>query len=123
MANPNPNTSGLRPPWEPGQSGNPGGLTKEVRAMIAENAEKATRLRARFLDALLHKVGKDEISEADVDAILDRLAGDALKLMKDAEDRGFGAPKTTAEIDANVNGDVKSEITVTFVDAKPDPDA
>lgn len=46
MANPNPDTSGLRAPWKPGESGNPSGreegsknFTTLVREMLDEIAE------------------------------------------------------------------------------------
>lgn len=36
MSNPKPNTSGLRPPWKKGQSGNPAGRPKKDREFTEE---------------------------------------------------------------------------------------
>ena len=53
MANPNPNESTR---WKPGQSGNPGGMSKEVRDKIRINAEKAVYAQGLFLDGILSKL-------------------------------------------------------------------
>jgi hypothetical protein len=85
--NPSPDTSGLRP-FKPGQSGNPGGKTKEQVALSRENAERAMRIRQRILNAAeakLNELSTDEVLESYVDAAM-------LKLLKDSEDRGLGAP-------------------------------
>ena len=58
MANPNPNTSGLKKPWAPGQSGNPKGRPRDPAKEMLEaylgkkGAKKFTRLS---------KANKDEI--------------------------------------------------------------
>jgi len=122
MANPNPDTSGLAPAFAPGQSGNPGGKTSAQRKLEVENAEKATRIRAHLLDReiaaiedpisgdLAHKVRellKDTLGDKTIDRVLSALEMDLtaerLKLIKDSEDRGLGAPKQTTEFEGGVS--------------------
>lgn len=70
MANPNPNTSGLKKPWAPGQSGNPKGRPPDPAKEMLEaflgkkGAKKFTRLS---------KANKDEI-----DSILESATTDFL---------------------------------------------
>ena len=78
--NPSPETR-----FKPGQSGNPGGKTPEQRRLEIENAEKASKIRGRLLDAVLEATDGGAIPEQ-VEAAL-------LKLLKDSEDRGLGAPE------------------------------
>lgn len=89
MANPNPNTSGLTP-FEKGQSGNPGGKTKAQREAEVQAAEDAAILRAKMTSKLLERVEAGEDVSQFIDAPI-------LKLLKDSEDRGFGAPKQTVD--------------------------
>jgi hypothetical protein len=84
--NPNPDTSNLKP-FRKGKSGNPGGKTSEQKRLELENAERAVRIRDRFLRSLEAK-----LNDIDMDAVLERLDAQALKLLKDAEDRGLGQP-------------------------------
>ena len=85
------NEQNLAPPWQPGQSGNPGGKTSAQRKLEVENAERATRIRA----ALLAKI--EAAIDPETGAFTDDLSGDILKLIKDSEDRGLGAPKQTVD--------------------------
>jgi len=87
MPNPNPNRSGLKN-FKKGQSGNPGGKTKETVSIERSNAEKALKLRAMGLDALLNSLDGADDGKA-LEALLSPYA---LKMLKDAEDRGLGAP-------------------------------
>ena len=54
MANKNPNTSGLKPRWQPGQSGNPGGrprkITKALRSLFGDQARRYYNLTEAELD-------------------------------------------------------------------------
>ena len=108
MANPSPNLGNLKP-FEPGQSGNPGGKTKAQRKAEVEAAEIAAELRLKMLVAL-----RDE--EAN---ILDRLDPNTLKLFKDSEDRAHGTPKATTEHSGPDGGDIPMSLTVGFR-RKPD---
>ena len=86
--NPNPDTSGLKP-FQPGQSGNPGGKTSEHRKAEVRAAEMAAMVQADLVEALYNT-----IKSADNDADrLDELRSDVLKLLKDSQDRGFGSPQ------------------------------
>jgi hypothetical protein len=74
--------------FKPGQAANPGGKTSAQRKLEVENAEKATRIHGALLDQIVGIIeagGKLEL-EAQV-----------LKLVKDAQDRGLGAPKQTVD--------------------------
>lgn len=86
MANKNPDTSGLKP-FKKGQSGNPGGLPSETARLIRENAEAAARIRARLL-----KATEASLSERSTDEAMELIEAAMLKMLKDAEDRGLGAP-------------------------------
>ena len=88
MANKKPNTTGLKP-FKAGQSGNPGGKTSEQRKMEIANAERATKIRARMLEALEALMLEHPEKERIVD---DLIKGDNLRLIKEAEDRGLGTP-------------------------------
>ncbi len=81
-------------PWKPGQSGNPGGMTREMRALIAENAEKATRIRAAWLDAEIARIEAGQVPDLDTER---------LSLVKSSEDRGLGAPKQTTELEGGLS--------------------
>lgn len=87
--NPNPDMSGLKP-FQPGQSGNPGGKTKEQRAAEVKAAEDAAILRAMMTASLLEKVK----AGADVASLIDPAV---LRLLKDSEDRAHGTPKQSVE--------------------------
>lgn len=88
MANHNPNTSGLTP-FKPGQSGNPGGKSSEHRKAEIRAAEKAALVQADLVDALYNTVQ----AAGDDAQRLEAIRSDVLKLLKDSQDRGFGAPQ------------------------------
>ena len=67
-----------------GESGNPIGKTSKQRDAEIANAEKATMVRGRLLDAVI-----EATSAGDASALQFIEAG-VLKLLKDAEDRGLG---------------------------------
>lgn len=73
--------------FKKGQSGNPGGLSSETARLIRENAEAAARIRARLL-----KATEASLSERSTDEAMELIEAAMLKLLKDAEDRGLGAP-------------------------------
>jgi hypothetical protein len=73
---------------KPGEVRNPGGKTSTQKRMEMANAEAAMRIRARALRAVEAK-----LEESDTDAAIELLVEAAmLKLLKDSEDRGLGAP-------------------------------
>ncbi len=80
----------LVPPFQKGQSGNPGGLTSEMRRMHMRAAEIVAKLRLAELEA----------QEAALEnGVLPGVNADNRGMWKDAEDRGLGAPKQTVEAD------------------------
>lgn len=106
--NPSPNMEGLKP-FQPGQSGNPGGKTAEQRRMEVEAAEMAAALRHKMLKALTNIATDDS-------ATLDAIKSDVLKLIKDSEDRAHGTPKATTEVGGIGGGPMQMAITRTIVD-------
>lgn len=73
--------------FQPGQSGNPKGKTAETKRLELENAEAAMRIRARLLRATEAK-----LNELSTDEAMGLIEAAMLKLLKDSEDRGLGAP-------------------------------
>jgi hypothetical protein len=87
--NPSPETR-----FKPGDSGNPVGKSSEQRRLEIANAERATRIRARMLEALeaeLDRLDREDEGEAKTAATA-AIKADILKLLKDTEDRGLGTP-------------------------------
>jgi hypothetical protein len=80
--NPSPKTR-----FKKGESGNPGGKTAEQISIERRNADAAMRIRERLLKAAESKL--DGLSD---DGALEMIEAAMLKLLKDAEDRGLGAP-------------------------------
>lgn len=74
--------------WKPGQSGNPGGKTSEHRKAEIEAAELAAKVRLGLVSAFANLV-QGKATDEERHALLN---SDALRLLKDSEDRGFGAP-------------------------------
>jgi hypothetical protein len=72
--------------------GNPNGKTGAQKAMEMENAEAATRIRSRLLHAT--EAMLVESSTMDAMQLIDTAM---LKLLKDSEDRGLGAPKAAVD--------------------------
>lgn len=73
--------------------GNPNGKTAEQKRLEMLNAESAMRIRARMLEAVERKLLADDVTQEQADtAALDMVEAAMLKLIKDSEDRGLGAP-------------------------------
>lgn len=85
-------------------NGNAPGKTSEQRAAEIKNAELATKIRTRFLNALHNVVEADTLDSQ----ALERISGDILRLLRDAEDRGLGTPKTSVDI-SNPDGSLQRE--------------
>lgn len=99
--------------WKPGQSGNPGGKTSEHRKAEIEAAELAAKVRLGLVSAfanLVHGKASDEERHA-------LLNSDALRLLKDSEDRGFGAP--TQPVD-NTSSDGSASLPTRVILVGPD---
>lgn len=103
--------------FKPGQSGNPGGKTREQRQAEIRNAQLATELRGQLLDAL-HTVLED--AKGNPAVILEQLDANTLRLIKDAEDRGLGAPKTSVDLsspDGSLGREAVCELANQVLDA------
>lgn len=107
-----PNASKEKMPqlFQKGRSGNPLGGTRESALGGIRNAEKAVRIREKFLDTLQSRIATIEViadreSEGDPELaeslkttrIMALLSADVNRLMTDSENRGFGAPKQIVE--------------------------
>jgi hypothetical protein len=105
-----------------GPRGNIPGKTGLQREMEILNAQKATQIRARLLEAL--NTSLDTTPEL----TLNRIEANVLKLLKDSEDRGLGTPKASIDL-SNEDGSLRREPIVQHVtaylsrkhDAKADP--
>lgn len=104
MANPNPSPETR---FKAGQSGNPGGKTAEHKALEREAAEMAARIRHAMLSSMQEKLASG-VDPAEL------MTGDALRLMKDSEDRAHGTPKATSEISGPDGGEIPVSIAIRF---------
>ena len=87
-----------KPPVEhqikPGEARNPGGKTSEQKHMELANAQAATRIQARLLQALEGQMLEDDTKKTIVDNFI---KAEVLKLVKDAQDRGLGTAKQSVD--------------------------
>jgi hypothetical protein len=74
--------------------GNPNGKTSEQKRLELANAEAAMRIRARALHAVEAKLNECSTEEA-IEMLVEAAM---LKLLKDSEDRGLGAPKSALDL-------------------------
>jgi hypothetical protein len=72
--------------FQKGKVGNPGGKTSEQKKRVLKNAELATKIRGRMLRALNKLIE----GKTDEEIVTEQLTSEALKLIKDSEDRGLG---------------------------------
>jgi Tfp pilus assembly protein PilX len=105
--------------FQRGQSGNPKGKTAATKTLELQNAEAAMRIRERILraaEAKLVECSTDDVLKQFVEAAM-------LKLLKDSEDRGLGAPvQAVNNPDGNLRG-VPTQIVFTGVPAKPEDES
>ena len=101
--------------FKPGQVANPGGKSSEQATLERRNAEAAMRIRARALHAVEAKLSESSTDEAI--ALLVEAA--MLKLLKDSEDRGLGAP---VQAITNPDGSFSRPTRVELIAVKPDDD-
>lgn len=91
MANPNPNTKGLKPAWEPGQSGNPSGGSKllEMRRRLKEMEEDYGDKPMEYLINLLSDSSVKADTKARVSMWLHEIwHGKAVQRIEGAGDEG-----------------------------------
>jgi hypothetical protein len=118
--------------FKKGDVGNAKGKTSEQKKQEYRNAEIATVLRGRMLEALLN-----ELEEADADELVSVMQNDpegvrtisaaklminanVLKLLKDTEDRGLGTPIQSVNIESPEGTLTPSVITRQIVDVQSD---
>lgn len=83
--------------WKPGQSGNPGGKSSAHRKAEIRAAELAAKVQLDLIEAL-----SNTLDAAEGDAVkLEAIKSDVLKLLKDAQDRGFGTPKSSLDLSSD----------------------
>ena len=75
-----------------GPRANPNGKTAVQKRQEMVNAEKAVELRGKMLDALAAR-----FADMDSDELVEQMDQHFLKMLKDAEDRGLGAPTQAHE--------------------------
>lgn len=97
-------------PFQPGQSGNPGGLNSETHRLIKDSAEKAARLQNLLIEGVLAKV--EQASPEEREAIL---RADVNKIIGDALDRHLG--KAVQHIDNTSSDDSLRPVVVKVVAA------
>jgi len=85
--------------FQKGKVGNPGGKTSQQKKRELRNAELATKIRGRMLRAL-NKLIEDK---SDEEIVSEQLTSEALKLIKDSEDRGLGTSVST-QVVQQLNG-------------------
>ena len=108
-------------PWQPGKSGNPGGLTRAQLDKIAANRDKAAELETRLLDALKKDMDENEA------AIIDHIKADVLKLINQAHERHDGRAKQSVDVtssDGSMSPQAEQqEAILAALKRKHDPDA
>lgn len=103
--------------FKPGCSGNPGGKTSEHRQAEIRAAEKAALVQADLVDALYNTVQ----AAGDDTQRLDAIRSDVLKLLKDSQDRGFGAPQVHVD-NTSSDGSMTPKGLGDFYAEQPDSD-
>lgn len=115
MANPNPPPPPEETRWQPGQSGNPGGKTSEHRKAEVRAAELAAKIQLDLVEALSSAVdGCDGDKEK-----LVYLNKEVNALLKNAQDRGYGAPKSSMDI-SSTDGSLSPPSVVQIVPVRAD---
>jgi hypothetical protein len=106
---PNPDTQ-----FKPGVSPNPGGKTREHRLAEIRAAELAAKVQLDLVEAL-----SNTLDAVDGDAVkLEAIKADVLKLLKDAQDRGFGQPKSSVDLSSE-DGSMSPPSIVQIVPVAP----
>lgn len=109
MANPNPNPETR---FQPGVSGNPGGLTSEQIARRKANRDNAFALEEKMLAALAKDMTENEAG------IIEHIRADVLKLIHTAIEREDG--KAVARVDnTSSDGTMAMPTRVEIVAVKP----
>lgn len=102
--------------FKPGQSGNPGGKTSAHRKAEIRAAELAALVQLEWMESLF-KLVKDSKEDSDKIAYINK---EMNTLVKNAQDRGFGAP--TQQID-NTSSDGSASLPSRIVLTGPNDDS
>jgi hypothetical protein len=109
--------------FKPGQSGNPGGKTREQRQAEVAAAELAAKLQYRMLEAMAGLFNEHPEKEK----IVEHIKADPLRLIMDAMDRGFGKPGQNIDLtssDGTMSPAAEREAVIAALRAKhAKPDA
>lgn len=108
---PNPVSKDNLRMWEPGRSGNPGGMTKEQAAKRKANRDRAFAIEERLLEALKKNMDENEA------AIVEHIRSDVLKLIHTAIEREDGKP--VARVD-NTSSDGSMKLPSKIILTGPD---
>lgn len=100
-----------KPPMETrfgaGNNANPNGKTSEHRKAEIRAAELAAKVQLDLVEALSNTLDAAEGDETKLAAI----KADVLKLLKDAQDRGYGTPKSSFDLSSE-DGSMSPPTTV-----------
>jgi hypothetical protein len=108
--NPSPETR-----FKPGNNANPGGKSKELKALEVEAATMAAKIRHAALSAMTEKLAKmAEAPDATPDEVLKLITADNLRLFKDSEDRAHGTPKQSVEQSGPNGGPIEVSADAAF---------
>ncbi len=96
-----------------GNRANPAGKTSVQRKAEIANAEKATLIRGRLLDAIVEATAGG--------ASMDLIEAGILKLLKDAEDRGLGTAVQSVNVESPTGSMSPAKIVnvIVYPDKKP----
>ncbi len=103
--------------WKPGVSPNPGGKTSEHRKAEIKAAELAAKSRLDLVEAFARLV-QGGATDEDKWKLVD---SDALRLLKESEDRGYGAPKSSMDLSSE-DGSMTPPSTVQIVPVSAEKD-
>jgi hypothetical protein len=107
-----------------GNNANPQGKTSAQKKMEMANAERATRLRGRFLESLeliieqadrkhAHAIADgEEMEDHHTATPMMMITNEVLKLLKDTEDRGLGTAMQSINLNADVSLAGKSDAEI-----------
>ena len=104
--------------FKPGDVNNPKGKTSEQKLLELANAEAATRIQARLLQALEGQMLEDPTKLTIVDSFI---KAEVLKLIKDAQDRGLGTAKQSVDVSSSDGSMTPTRIIIEA--ASPDDDS
>lgn len=104
--------------FKPGQSGNPGGVSRERKRLLNEAAEIAARILHRQLEALEGVIAEDPTKERIVSELI---TGDIHRIVKEAIDRADGTPRAAVDHTSS-DGSMKPQIIERVIVTASDKD-